>query len=177
MGNKIGQRKLKSATGYTKGFMDISQLEKWERYEGLFSSSASEDGKERSVIIYETPLPKARPRFTKNGHAYTPKRTAEYESMIRNCWKLSGYPISTVELYVRIDFYMPIPKSMSKTDRAKAMVGELFPAKRPDIDNLAKAVLDALNEVAYWDDKQIVKMRLEKKYSDLPRIEITIKEL
>ena len=34
--------------------------------------------------------------------------------------------------------------------------GELLPAKKPDIDNIVKAVLDALNEVAYRDDTQAV---------------------
>lgn len=175
MAKTIGQRKLKSDTGYTKDFMDVSQMKKWEGYTDMFSCYA-EDG-EKHLTIYTVPLPKARPRFTRSGHAYTPKTTAEYESLIRNCWRLTNHGISTADLYVKIEFYMPIPKSMSKADRIKAMAGEIFPAKRPDIDNLTKAVLDALNEVAYWDDKQIVKMRLEKKYSDVPRIDIVMKEL
>ena len=40
--------------------------------------------------------------------------------------------------------------------------GELLPAKKPDIDNIVKAVLDALNEVAYRDDTQVVELQVRK---------------
>lgn len=38
--------------------------------------------------------------------------------------------------------------------------GELLPTKKPDIDNIVKAVLDALNEVAYRDDTQVVELQV-----------------
>lgn len=50
--------------------------------------------------------------------------------------------------------------------------GELLPAKKPDIDNIVKAVLDALNEVAYRDDTQVVELQVRKQYSERPRLEI-----
>lgn len=55
--------------------------------------------------------------------------------------------------------------------------GELMPAKKPDIDNIAKAVLDALNSVAYRDDTQIVELQIRKQYSEKPRLEIRMEEL
>lgn len=55
--------------------------------------------------------------------------------------------------------------------------GELMPAKKPDIDNIAKAVLDALNSVAYRDDIQIVELQIRKQYSEKPRLEICMEEL
>lgn len=55
--------------------------------------------------------------------------------------------------------------------------GELLPAKKPDIDNIAKAVLDALNSVAYRDDTQIVELQIRKQYSEKPRLEIRMEEL
>lgn len=55
--------------------------------------------------------------------------------------------------------------------------GELLPAKKPDIDNIAKAVLDALNSVAYRDDTQIVELQIRKQYSEKPRLEICMEEL
>ena len=55
--------------------------------------------------------------------------------------------------------------------------GELMPAKKPDIDNIAKAVLDALNSVAYRDDTQIVDLQIRKQYSEKPRLEICMEEL
>ena len=55
--------------------------------------------------------------------------------------------------------------------------GELLPAKKPDIDNIAKTVLDALNSVAYRDDTQVVELQLRKQYSEKPRVEIYMEEL
>lgn len=38
------------------------------------------------------------------------------------------------------------------------------PDKKPDADNILKAVLDALNGVAYEDDRQVVEVLCIKKY-------------
>ena len=54
--------------------------------------------------------------------------------------------------------------------------GIIRPTKKPDLDNIAKAVLDSLNGIAYKDDSQIVSMVVSKKYSNRPRVEITLKE-
>jgi Holliday junction resolvase RusA-like endonuclease len=51
------------------------------------------------------------------------------------------------------------------------------PTKKPDADNIAKIVCDALNGIAFLDDKQIVDARITKWYSDTPRIEIIIQEI
>lgn len=49
--------------------------------------------------------------------------------------------------------------------------------KKPDIDNIAKVVCDALNGVAYKDDKQIVSLKLAKRYGSLPMVVIDINEI
>lgn len=132
----------------------------------------------KHLTVYTNPVAKGRPRFTKNGHAYTPKETAEYENLIRQCW-ITAHGKSIYPRYIdmALDFYMPIPKSMSKADKEKALLGELRPDKKPDIDNLIKAVQDALNETAYWDDKQIVRLRADKWYATEGRVEITLREM
>lgn len=84
------------------------------------------------------PVPKGRPRVY-NGHGITPKRTLEAEAFIRRMW-ISQYPNMqplTGDIHISIDFYMP--------DRHVK-----------DWDNLAKLVTDALNGIAYADDRQIV---------------------
>lgn len=142
----------------------------------LFSSW--EEFTTRQLTVYTEPVAKGRPRFTKNGHAYTPKRTADYEKLIRDCWLLAhGKNISTGYIEMSCDFYVPIPKSWSKAKKQKAIECELRPDKKPDIDNFSKAVKDALNEVAYWDDAQIVTEHNNKWYSTEPRVEIRVKEL
>ena len=54
--------------------------------------------------------------------------------------------------------------------------GLISPTKKPDLDNIAKAILDSLNGIAYKDDSQIVSLLISKKYSDRPRVEIALKE-
>ena len=54
---------------------------------------------------------------------------------------------------------------------------ELRPSKKPDIDNVLKLVLDALNEVAYKDDTQVIEVECKKFFSINPRIEITLEDI
>lgn len=74
-------------------------------------------------------------------------------------------------------FYMPIPKATSNKVRERMAAGLEVPAKKPDIDNLLKAVLDALNGKAYHDDNQIVDISAKKLYSNEPKTVVFISEL
>ena len=56
-------------------------------------------------------------------------------------------------------------------------MGHLYPAKKPDIDNIQKAVLDGCNKVVWKDDALICKIEVEKAYSDKPRVEVHVREL
>ena len=52
---------------------------------------------------------------------------------------------------------------------------EIRPVKKPDADNIIKVVADSLNQVAYHDDAEIVRVSLAKYYGRQPRIEVEIK--
>lgn len=78
---------------------------------------------------------------------------------------------------VRIAAYYDIPKSTSKSKRQQMLSGILLPTKKPDIDNIAKCILDALNGVAFHDDTQVVKLCMEKFYAEKPRVEVEIQEI
>ena len=52
--------------------------------------------------------------------------------------------------------------------------GNIRPAVKPDWDNLGKLVSDALNGIAYGDDKSVVEARVMKFYSELPRTEVIV---
>ena len=127
------------------------------------------------------PQPKERPRVTKSGYSFTPPRTKEYEAYVVEQAKRSKLlpqsPIEETPLKMIIWCYMPIPSSWSNKKQRMALKGELLPAKRPDIDNLGKIVMDALNGVAYKDDAQIVQLVINKRYSDEPRMEVLIDEM
>ena len=123
-------------------------------------------------VIPGEPVPKGRPRFTKSGHVYTPKRTKDYEDYIQYLYKgkeLQG------EIEAEIKVYLQIPKSASKTRKDKLLTER--PTKKPDLDNLAKTILDALNGLAYKDDSQVVSLLIEKYWSDNPRVEVKLKEI
>lgn len=120
-------------------------------------------------FIEGLPIAKGRPRVTKRGYTYTPKRTKRYEDHVRDCYLLGvGEEPSEDGLLVYLCFTFPIPKSYPKK-RVEAIrtKRELY-TKKPDLDNLAKTVLDALNGVAYEDDSQVVGLHLRKEYSRKP---------
>lgn len=111
------------------------------------------------------PQGKGRPRASRDGHMYTPKKTREYETLIAMCYRMKGGKL--FEGYIQLDItaLYPLPKSMSKADKQRAVLGELLPDKKPDGDNIEKAVADALNGVAYEDDRQIVSASWKKRYA------------
>ena len=123
------------------------------------------------------PVPKARPRVV-NGHAYTPRETAAYEAAVRWCYKAcaQGTPPLTVPCAVEMVFRFPIPASA----RRKRLPDRIKPGEphthRPDIDNLSKAVLDALNGLAFTDDALVVEISARKEYGE-PGAEVTIREI
>ena len=120
-----------------------------------------------TMTVNTTPVPKGRPRFYGN-HAVTPEKTRLYEALIRDSWtygKMEG-PLS-----VRMLFVMPIPKSLSKK-KHEELLGERH-TKKPDLDNLVKAVLDSLNGVAYEDDSIIWSIDATKEYGDEPEVAVT----
>lgn len=131
------------------------------------------------------PVAKGRPRATAAGgfvRMYTPKKTATYEEHVAYCaiaaMNESGL-IRPLECPVKIDLVacMPIPKSMSKKKREQAIAGLIVPAKKPDIDNVAKSILDGLNGVVFKDDNQIVQLIVTKCYSDVPKVDVSIVSL
>ena len=129
------------------------------------------------------PVGKARPRVVqRNGrtHAFTPAKTAVYEDAVRaECLRQcrgGGY-FHGEPLRMTLKCYFRAPKSDTKTVRARKLSGEIRPTKKPDADNLAKCVCDALNGMAYTDDSQIVELIVEKHYSTIPHVDVEITEV
>lgn len=99
-------------------------------------------------IILGEPKSKERPRFTRNGRAYTPQGTRDAEKRVADEYaKQSGF---FFEGSVKV-----------------SIVFGLTSARRRDIDNMAKLILDALNKVAYNDDTQVHKLNIEKARSSI----------
>lgn len=125
-------------------------------------------------VIMGEPVAKGRPRFS-GYHAYTPKKTRDYEKLVRDSYtQQCGEIFLENEIRAEIHCFFAIPKSTSKKRREFMEHGMICPIKRPDCDNLAKTVLDALNRLAYKDDSQVTKLLVYKWYSEEPRVEVKL---
>ena len=127
-----------------------------------------------TIRLAGVPKGKGRPRFSRaSGRAYTPEATRSYEGALRYAAQEvmgSRKPLDG-PLIVYMTAWFPIPASWSKSKKGAAYYAPV----KPDADNLAK-VLDALNEVVFKDDKQVVCLHLRKFYGEKPALEITVEE-
>ena len=122
------------------------------------------------------PKPKQRPQHGK-GYTFTPKETREYEQIVGFYARRAIRQPLTGAISVKIDFYMPIPKSWTKTKKEGAFEGLIRPSSKPDIDNLTKAILDGMNSgIAYTDDSLIVELIVREWYGE-PRTEVELNEI
>ena len=125
------------------------------------------------------PVGKARPRFTRAGHTYTPGNTTEYEARVRaeyarqtqNFRFPDGVPVK-----VQICAHYPIPASTSRKNTERMLTGEIAPIKKPDWDNIGKIICDSLSGVAHKDDAQINRATVWKLYGDHPNVTVVLEE-
>lgn len=128
------------------------------------------------LTILGEPCAKQRPRLGK-GFTYTPEKTVNYETLVKQLYILQQKERLEGALKLTVNAFFSIPKSTSKKNKEKMLQGEIRPTKKPDWDNVGKIISDALNEMAYKDDCQIVDATVRKWYSDNPRVEVEITEL
>lgn len=128
-----------------------------------------------------TPVGKGRPKFARRGNfvtAYTPEKTANYENLVkvkamdamRGCKPLEG------ALSAQIFLTVTPPASWSKKKQAQALNGEIYPTTKPDLDNVIKGIFDAMNEIVYLDDKQVISLTCMKRYGDTAFAQVQISE-
>ncbi|WP_155286078.1 RusA family crossover junction endodeoxyribonuclease [Lacticaseibacillus zhaodongensis] len=129
------------------------------------------------ITIPGEPIGQARPRVTRWG-TYDPPKSKAYKNLVKRyaLHDYSGEPL-TKPVFVGMRIYRPIQKSGSKKLHAQKESGAIRPAVKPDIDNVFKAVTDAMTGIVWVDDNQIVETRISKFYSTDPRVEVEIKEI
>lgn len=125
---------------------------------------------EVTFTIPGLPRGKGRPRMTRNGHVYTDAKTASFEGMVRSfaaqAMANAGLAMASgVPVRVLIAIAVPCPASYSRKRRAAALDGGVAPFK-PDVDNVAKSILDAMNGIVYDDDSRVVELAVSKRYAD-----------
>ncbi|MFG1454555.1 RusA family crossover junction endodeoxyribonuclease [Xanthobacter sp. V2C-8] len=130
-----------------------------------------------TIILAGEPHGKGRPRFTRAGHAYTDAKTRRYEDVLRLAAQseMGARPPLDGPVSVQVEARMPVPVSWSRKKQAAALAGEVAPTSKPDIDNIIKS-LDALNQVVFRDDRQIVHAVVRKLYHQAPALIIRISE-
>lgn len=109
-------------------------------------------------------------------HRYAAPKGEIYAGKILGCFNRSapGWIPTDGPVIMVITAYYSIPKSKPKAVQGGMLAGTIRPAKTPDYDNIGKIVGDALNMVAYRDDRQIFLGIVEKVYSERPRVEVAL---
>lgn len=131
-----------------------------------------------SFVVEGEPKAKARHRTNKTGHTYTPDTTVNYENWVKLSYRIANKDKHLEgEIRASIHAYFTIPKSAVKGKRLAMKHNTVRPTKRPDVDNLAKSILDALNGIAYKDDSQVVDLVVQKFWSEEPRVEVVLEEI
>ncbi len=125
------------------------------------------------------PTPQLRPRASARGgrvRVYDPPKVHQFKNLLHDL-ALAQYkrPPLMGALEVDLIFYRPVQRSLSKTERSRRLSNQSKPVVKPDVDNYVKATLDGLTGVLWHDDSQIIKIIGEKKYSDHPKITVSVK--
>jgi len=107
-----------------------------------------------SFFIPGPPVAWARARRAGNRY-FVDEKTAAAKRAIASAAKAAGAKVATGPLAIWITVYIEKPK------RRK----DAYPTSRPDADNYAKLVMDALNGVAWTDDALVVSLHVDKQWS------------
>nr|DAI77703.1 MAG TPA: Endodeoxyribonuclease RusA [Caudoviricetes sp.] len=132
-----------------------------------------------NFTVHGEPQGKARPRAVRQSgimRVYTPQKTKDYEREIAMAYMTQCNGMFSGAVSVTICAYFRIPKSASRKKVLAMINDEIKPSKKPDADNIAKAVCDALNGIAYKDDSCVVQLNVEKFYAKEPYIRVYISE-
>lgn len=124
------------------------------------------------------PVQQARPRATRFGRGirlYDPHKVAQFKRDLALLCQMQyhGQPLEG-PLSLRVKFYRPVQKSLSKIERSRRLLGEHRPTVKPDLSNYLKSFEDALNGILWADDALIVHEEIDKLYADQPRIEVEV---
>jgi Holliday junction resolvase RusA-like endonuclease len=102
-----------------------------------------------SLFVDGIPKAQPRPRRTASGHFYNPDSADAWKEIVRMTFKSFHRPPITNLIRLRLSFFLPRPKAM----KGEAAVPH---GKKPDIDNLLKATMDAMTAAGVWKDDALV---------------------
>lgn len=134
-----------------------------------------------TIIVPGEARGKGRPRFAKRGNfvkTYTDDKTLSYENLVAyaGAQAMAGRAPLSCPVSVNLSVTTVPPASWSKKKQHLALLGGVFPATKPDADNIQKIIYDALNGIVWLDDKQIVTVIYKKRYSEFPGVVLDVEE-
>jgi Holliday junction resolvase RusA-like endonuclease len=132
-----------------------------------------------SFIVPGEPQGKGRAKIVKIGgfsRMATPAKTVAYEGLVAHAAQqaMSGDPPFDAPCRIELDVLCSVPASWSQKKQAQALTGAIRPAKKPDADNVLKAVCDGMNGVVWKDDVQAVDVLLRKVYAPTPCVRVRV---
>jgi Holliday junction resolvase RusA-like endonuclease len=127
------------------------------------------------------PVAKGRARFARKGKhvtTYTPEKTVNYETLVRLAahQAMDGQPPFARPVSLLVQIWVSVPTSWSNKRRDLALRGFIGATKKPDADNVLKAIKDGMNGVVYVDDARVTSIKLSKQYGEIPRVEVRASE-
>nr|WP_175805063.1 RusA family crossover junction endodeoxyribonuclease [Burkholderia ambifaria] len=138
----------------------------------------------RSVafVIDGVPVAKGRPRASSTPRGirmHTPKATKRYEATVQVAARAAmlGEPPFARPVAMTVSIILPVPASWSNCRKRLACMGEIAATKKPDADNVLKAIKDGANGIVYRDDSQVVSVVVTKAYGEQPRVDVVATEL
>ena len=175
MASKIGNAAATEARGVPEFDLLAGRVDR----ENNSTSELTQAASSITVTVRGPAAPKGRPRFTRAGFAYTPAKTRKYEAHGRLAAQvvMGDKPPFAGPVHLTALIELPIPSSWSKRRCASAIVGDIRPTSRPDIDNYLKSGMDVINGIVVADDSLIVKVTLEKKFGIDPKLVLLITPL
>lgn len=129
------------------------------------------------------PVGKGRPKVSTRGgkfaKMYTPEKTANYETLVALAAQqaMVGRTLLAGPVEVQMAILLPIPASWSKKKQAAAIAGQVYPTKKPDADNVVKAIFDGINGVVWNDDVQACDIVVRKRYAETPGVQVLVKPI
>ena len=134
-----------------------------------------------TFAVYGEPVPKGRPRFSTRGKfpvAYTPEKTKTYESEVGMMAKAAmgtSKPLKgALEAFIYVTFTIPASYSKKRTEACLSNFEKH--TKKPDLDNVVKAICDGMDKIVFLSDSQITSIHATKVYGEVGKVEVLVRE-
>lgn len=131
------------------------------------------------VVIKGAAVAQSRPRVSK-GNVYYPANVTRHKGLIQRATTEAlikannrAFPLN-MPISMEMVVYIEYPKRLSKKKQKMFECGEVSPTRRPDVDNYAKLVMDAMQGLAYSDDSHICRLVVTKEYAAEPSTVVRI---